>query len=166
MGCRCSICRCLIELCRNELVPPLICIRTIPNGGSGVSRASLDKMSSRLQTAEDVWTWIRLYSMTWILIDSNVCVSVCLEVSDICHSRDDSQSKTEKSSWFLWRLSETLGHWRQTQDEHLGIRCVKLLFSFKTLWEYRSIWAVFRLFRVIMGFLCLCKWPIEWLSQK
>lgn len=51
MGCRCSICRCLIELCSNELVPPLICIRT---RGSGVSGASPDKMSSRLQTAEDV----------------------------------------------------------------------------------------------------------------
>lgn len=83
MGCRCSICRCLIELCSNELVPPLICIRTIPNGGSGVSRASLDKMSSRLQTAEDVWTWMRLYSMTWILIDSNVCLSVWKRLTSV-----------------------------------------------------------------------------------
>lgn len=39
--------------------------------------------------------------MTWILIDSNVCLSVCLEASDICHSRDDSQSKTEKNLDFF-----------------------------------------------------------------
>ena len=50
MGCRCSICRCLIELCDDELVPLLICIGTIPGSGSGVSGVPLDEMSSRLQT--------------------------------------------------------------------------------------------------------------------
>lgn len=50
MGCRCSICRCLIELCDDELVPLLICIRTIPGSGSGVSGVPPDEMSSRLQT--------------------------------------------------------------------------------------------------------------------
>lgn len=78
--------------------------------------------------------------MTWILIDSNVCLSVCLEASDICHSRDDSQSKTEKNLDFFGVCPKLLDIGVKLR---MNIRCVKLLFSFKSLWEYRNIWAVF-----------------------
>ena len=101
MGCRCSICRCLIELCDDELVPRLICIRTIPGSGSGVSGVPPDEMSSRLQTPlrtceleVDFIQW----QGYWLIL-----ISVCLSgsASDICHSSEDVISQPEMDKTFI-----------------------------------------------------------------
>lgn len=55
--------------------------------GAGVSRAQPRSPGQNEQPLAggtlDVWTWIRLYLVTTILIDSNVCLSGA--ASDICH---------------------------------------------------------------------------------
>lgn len=71
--------------------PLLISMRTIPGRGAGVSRGQPRCLGQNEQPltggALDVWTWIRLYFVTTILIDSNVCLSGT--ASDICHSAEE-----------------------------------------------------------------------------
>lgn len=96
VGCRCSICRCLIELCDDELVAPLICIRTIPGGGSGVSGVPRTKWAAGCRrpsrTCELEVDFIQ-WQGYWLIL-----ISVCLSgsASDICPSQDNVVSQSMK----------------------------------------------------------------------
>lgn len=94
VGCRCSICRCLIELWGHELVPPPDLHQDNPSPWLRGQRSSPGQNEQPAADApENVWTWSRLYSLTKILIDSNVCLSgsasdICLFLLGYCFSKD------------------------------------------------------------------------------
>lgn len=132
MACRCSICRCLIELCGHELFPILICIGTIPGSGSGVSRVPPDKMSSRLQTPQrtcelegDFIQW----QGYWL-----IQISVCLSGSpcDICHPSEDVVSPHLRWKKYKYILFFSVFRLEQTKQNHHGYQPYYLL-SYKII---------------------------------
>lgn len=97
--------------------PLLISMRTIPGSGAGVSRGQPPSLGQNEQPlaggALDVWTWIRLYLVTTILIDSNVCLSGT--ASDICHSAEEVWNGNQTIHWVLLSWVIVLHFWKMIE---------------------------------------------------